>query len=57
MKKHLFWLMAALIATTGFTACNDDDDNDPVNYAVSLDQAVGSYTGNDLEIYVGGQSV
>ncbi len=57
MKKHLFWLVTALIAATGFTACNDDDDKDPVNYAVSLAEAAGSYTGTDLEIYVGGQSV
>ena len=54
MKKILLSALPVLCALL-MTAC--DDDNATANYSVPLDEAVGSYTGDKLQINVGGQSV
>lgn len=56
MKKILLSALPVLCAALLMTAC-DDDDNATANYSVPLDEAVGSYTGDKLQINVGGQSV
>ena len=55
MKKILLSALPILCAALLMTAC--DDDNATANYSVPLDEAVGSYTGDKLQINVGGQSV
>ena len=55
MKKILLSALPVLCAALLMTAC--DDDNATANYSVPLDEAVGSYTGDKLQINVGGQSV
>ena len=53
MKKILLSALPVLCAALLMTAC--DDDNATANYSVPLDEAVGSYTGDKLQINVGGQ--
>ena len=55
MKKILLSALPVLCAALLMTAC--DDDTATANYSVPLDEAVGSYTGDKLQINVGGQSV
>ena len=55
MKKILLSALPVLCAALLMTAC--DDDNATANSSVPLDEAVGSYTEDKLQINVGGQSV
>lgn len=44
MKKKFFYLMALVLTTVGFTACNSDDEKDPVT--VNFSQAKYTVEGN-----------
>ena len=52
MKKKIFYLMALVLTTVGFTACNSDDEKDPVT--VNFSQAKYTVEGKRVKIAIKG---